>query len=83
MSLIDALLLDAYPFEIWLAMRTDGQIGSGTLNDPYDGSTASRFDKVMSELIAPALYILGREFFSLPVTQMARRESKARSMVGR
>ena len=44
MSLLDALLLDPYLFEIWIAARTDGVKGSGTLNDPYDGSTVTKFD---------------------------------------
>ncbi len=41
MSLLDALLLDPYrdPREIWIALRTDGQRGSGTQSDPYDGSS--------------------------------------------
>src|SRR2546426_5334996 len=38
MSLTDALLLDAAPFEVWIALRGDGQKGSGTQSDPYDGS---------------------------------------------
>jgi hypothetical protein len=38
MSLVDSLLLDPYPFDVWIAWRTAGG-GSGTLNDPYDGST--------------------------------------------
>lgn len=39
MSLIDALLLEPVPFEVWIALRTDGQKGSGRIDDPYDGST--------------------------------------------
>jgi len=41
MSLLDALLLDPFrdPREIYIALRTDGQTGSGTLQDPYDGDT--------------------------------------------
>ncbi len=39
MTLIDSLLLDPYPFEVWIAYRTDGVKGTGTLNDPFDGST--------------------------------------------
>jgi hypothetical protein len=39
MSLSDSLLLDPYPFDVWIAWRTDGLGGSGTLNDPYNGST--------------------------------------------
>ena len=50
MGLIDALLLDPFPFEIWIAKRTDGLAGSGTLNDPWDGSTAARFDQVMNTI---------------------------------
>lgn len=47
MSLLDALLLDPAPFNIWIAFRTDGIKGSGTISDPYDGSTQVRFDGVM------------------------------------
>ncbi len=41
MSLVDALLLEPYrdPREIYIALRTDGLKGSGTIVDPYDGST--------------------------------------------
>ena len=52
MSLIDALLLDPHPFEVWIAYRTDGVKGSGTLNDPFDGSTDTKFDSIMSNLLA-------------------------------
>jgi hypothetical protein len=38
MSLLDALLLDPHPLNVWIACRTDGIKGSGTLSDPYDGS---------------------------------------------
>lgn len=59
MSLSEALLLDPYPFDIWVAYRTDGLKGSGTLNDPWDGSTQARFDSVMSGLPANARVHLG------------------------
>ncbi len=39
MSLIDALLLEPAPLNLWLAWRTDGIKGSGTHSDPYDAST--------------------------------------------
>ena len=39
MSLTDALLREAYPLDVWIALRTDGAKGSGTENDPYDGKT--------------------------------------------
>src|SRR5438445_1951431 len=51
MSLSEALLLDPYPFEVWIAARTDGVGGSGSASDPYDGSTADRFDAIMSTKI--------------------------------
>ena len=40
MSLFDALLLEPYldPRDVWIARRTDGQRGSGTQSDPFDGS---------------------------------------------
>jgi len=40
MSLLDALLLDPYRINVWIAYRTDGVKGSGKQNDPYGGSTA-------------------------------------------
>ncbi len=49
MSLIDSLLLDPALFEVWIAICSDGG-GSGTLNDPYDGSTAAKFDAIMNSL---------------------------------
>lgn len=40
MSLVDAMLLEGYrdPREVYIALRTDGLKGSGTMDDPYDGS---------------------------------------------
>lgn len=35
---------------VWIAARTDGQPGSGTQDDPYDGSTQQKFDAVMTNL---------------------------------
>ena len=52
MSLLDALLLDPAPFNVWIAKRTDGIKGSGTISDPYDGSTQSRFDAAMNQFAA-------------------------------
>ncbi len=49
MSLLDALLLDPYRINVWIAYRSDGVKGSGTQNDPYDGSTAARFDQIMRD----------------------------------
>src|SRR5690349_22696687 len=45
--MLDALLLEPAPFDVWVAWRTDGVKGSGTANDPYDGSTQAKFDAVM------------------------------------
>ena len=38
MALIDSLLLEPSPFEVWVAYRTDRQKGTGTIADPFDGS---------------------------------------------
>src|SRR5439155_19970273 len=34
----------AFPHEVWIAVRSDGHAGRGTNADPYDGSTAAKFD---------------------------------------
>ena len=54
MSLLEALLLDPPRIDIWVAKRTDNIAGSGTQMDPYDGSTATKFDTLMSGASAPA-----------------------------
>jgi hypothetical protein len=38
MSLLDALLLEPHPLNVWIAYRTDSIKGSGTMSDPYDGA---------------------------------------------
>src|SRR5438093_3324680 len=53
MSLTDALLLDAAPFEVWIALRGDGQKGSGTQSDPYDGSVKTEPDITITVLDNP------------------------------
>src|SRR2546429_3572949 len=49
--------------EIWVCKRTDGGIqtifGAGTQDDPYDGSTYSKFDAVMGNIPEFALIRLG------------------------
>ncbi len=50
MSLTDALLLDPYPFEIWIAQRTDGHLGSGRIDDPFDGSTVHQGAKEVTSI---------------------------------
>jgi hypothetical protein len=35
--------------EVWVAVRTDGQAGSGSESDPYDGSTMDKFDAMMGD----------------------------------
>jgi hypothetical protein len=51
MPLLDALLLDPYRMNVWIAARNDGVAGTGTHNDPYDGSTATKFDGVMNMIV--------------------------------
>jgi hypothetical protein len=41
MSLLEALLTEGWrdPHEVYISLRADGQKGSGTIDDPYDGGT--------------------------------------------
>src|SRR5713101_2003927 len=59
MSLLDALLLDPPPFDVWIALRTDGAKGSGTQSDPYDGSSQQTFDGLMNGFPANTAIHLG------------------------
>ncbi len=36
------------PREVWIAIRTDGRAGRGTVGDPYDASTQAKFDRLMA-----------------------------------
>jgi hypothetical protein len=36
--------------DVYIANRTDGVLGSGTQNDPFDGSTQAKFDALMAAL---------------------------------
>src|SRR2546425_13147767 len=47
-QLFDSLLQEPDSFEVWLASRADGQSGSGTIGDPFDASSASKLDGLMS-----------------------------------
>jgi hypothetical protein len=68
MPLLDALLLDPYRINIWIAYRTDGVAGGGTQNDPYDGSTATKFDAIMNSLSANTTVHLGPATSTNPFT---------------
>jgi len=59
MSLLDALLLDPVRIDVWIAWRTDGVAGSGTQQDPYDGSTIAKFDTLMNGFAANTCVHLG------------------------
>jgi hypothetical protein len=49
-ALVEAYDLDPVSTrEVWVAVRTDGQAGSGTESDPYDGSTMDKFDAIMGD----------------------------------
>ncbi len=48
MPLLDSFLFEGYRVNVWVAFRTDGITGSGTLNDPYDGSDPDVFDELMN-----------------------------------
>ncbi len=59
MSVLDALLLDPVRIDVWIAWRTDGVAGSGTQQDPYDGSTIAKFDTLMNGFAANTCVHLG------------------------
>ena len=50
MSLLDALLLEPPKLEVWIALRTDGVLGSGTQADPFDGSAIKTAPLTISSL---------------------------------
>ena len=51
--------------EIWIALRTDGRAGSGTADDPFDGSTSAKFDALLRRFADAAHRVNGRV---LPLT---------------
>src|SRR5262245_37043718 len=59
MSLTDALLLDppkvnlAAPSEVWIALRVNGQKGSGTQEDPFNGATIKTAPLSITSLTRP------------------------------
>ena len=63
MSLIDALLLEPYPLDVWIAVRSDSAKGSGTENDPHFRSSATDFDTLMASIPANTTIHLGPGVF--------------------
>lgn len=49
MSLLDSFLLEPYPFNIWIAVRSDEAKGSGTASDPYHGGDG-KLDGILNGL---------------------------------
>jgi hypothetical protein len=49
--------------EVWLAIRTDGAVGSGSVTDPYDASSPTLFSAVMNGLGANTTIHLGPGIF--------------------
>jgi len=83
MSLLDILLVTeltdsvvagaALAREVFIALRRDGEVGKGTEDNPYDGSTAAAFDAVMNSLsgletvrLGPGVFPTARGFLWLP-----------------
>ena len=66
MSLSDALLLDPFKFHVWLAVRSDGIKGSGTISDPYHCGDASAFDTLMTSFPENTTVHLGPSTLSSP-----------------
>jgi hypothetical protein len=63
MPLLDALLLDPFRMNVWIAARNDRVAGTGTHNDPYDGSTQAKFDALMSTMPTNTCVHLGPGVF--------------------
>jgi hypothetical protein len=60
MSLLEALLLDPARVDVWVAIRAAGTgSGTGTQVDPYDGSTATKFDALMRSMAVNTCVHLG------------------------
>lgn len=68
MSLMDALLLDPFALDVWIAPRTDGVAGTGTESDPLDGSTQAKFDGAM---LALPISVTGVSYSGTTVTVTA------------
>ena len=64
MSLVDALLLEPYrdPREVYIALRSDGLKGSGTIDDPYDGATRLGPELQASLTFEGRKFVLGTPF---------------------
>src|SRR5271166_576162 len=65
-SLIQSLLLEALaaaaqapPVDIYLAIRTDGAVGSGTADDPFDASTPERYDGLLGTYFRNTIFHYG------------------------
>ena len=65
MSLFDSLLLDPYRINLWIALRTDSVKGSGTQDDPYDGSTAAKLDTLLNSFAANTTIHFGPGTFQI------------------
>jgi len=48
---------------VYISIRTDGQVGTGTILDPYDGSTSDRFDSIMTAIPEYTQVFLGAGTF--------------------
>ena len=68
MSLMDVLLLDPAPLKtpdgtaVFVALRKDGVLGSGTASDPYDGSTTYGRELSCKLLVEGNVFELPPEF---------------------
>src|SRR5712692_4700295 len=62
-QLVDSLLQEPDSSEVWLAMRADGQRGSGTVTDPYDASSPTLFSTLMNSFPPRTVIHLGPGVF--------------------
>jgi hypothetical protein len=65
MSLMDALLREGYrdPREVYLALRSDGAKGSGSIDDPSDGSVVAGSAVAISNLTVDPTQVVQEDVF--------------------
>ncbi|MEK9136133.1 MAG: hypothetical protein AAB393_03335, partial [Bacteroidota bacterium] len=62
-SLEESIVNQSGPRDIWFAIRSDGQQGRGTRNDPYNGSNRNQFDQFMNGVAVNTTIHLGPGVF--------------------
>jgi hypothetical protein len=70
-----------YP-NVGAAYRIDGGKGSGTLKDPYDGSTAARLDGILSTRLKMVREVCGECATANPTEVIVAETNQGRAILG-